>query len=114
MVFVKGNVVMFGLELISFLGLWLIFVLLGLGVIELKYFFVLKLVEVMVVVDGFGVFIVNFVLIDNVYLEWWYMIWVEWFDSVINFIQFDFIDWKLYVFIEGGDFVDFIEYFLNL
>ncbi|WP_288870882.1 hypothetical protein [uncultured Microbacterium sp.] len=110
MALVKGNVATFGLESISLLGLRLTFVPSGPGVIEPKYLLVSKPVEVTVAVDGSGAFTANLAPTDNVHPERWYTIRAEWPDSATNFTQLDFIDWKLYVPTEGGDFADLIEH----
>lgn len=113
MALVRGNVATFGLESISLVGMRLVFSPTGAGTIGAKYLLVSKPVQVSVAVDGSGAFVVNLAPTTTVHPLRWYTIRAEWLDSASNFTGVDFIDWKLFVPEEGGDFADLLQYPAN-
>lgn len=110
---VSGNVATFGLESISLVGMRLTFTPSGPGVVGTKYLLVTKPVQTTIAVNGSGAFTVNLAATENVHPLRWYTIRAEWPDSETNFTAIDFIDWKLFVPVEGGDFADLVEYPTN-
>lgn len=107
---VRGNVATFGLESLSLVGMELTFTPSGPGVIEPRYLLVSKPVRVSVAVDGSGAFSANLAPTTTTHPLRWYTIRADWPESSWNFPGVDFIDWKLFVPPEGGDFADLIEH----
>lgn len=113
MALVTGNVATFGLESISIVGMQLTFTPSGPGFVGSKYLLVSKPVATTIAVNGSGAFSVDLAATENVHPERWYTIRAEWPDDASEFTGVDFIDWKLYVPTEGGDFADLVEHPTN-